>query len=155
MKQAGAEPGRQIHWELGNQVPTKCISSSKFFGRIHALLRIHKFNRWMGDAIWWQGLLRVMPFGDKVCLTFVFAPQLSPCLYPIRLTLPLVLMDNDNDKKKSFILANQNLKETSLDKIKISNKPWLSCAKLSTAWAICWLVFSLCWDCLLHQTVLI
>ena len=38
-------PGRQILWEPGNQVPTKCISSSEFFGRIHALPRIDKFNQ--------------------------------------------------------------------------------------------------------------
>ena len=27
----------RIHWEPGNQVPTNFISSSEFFGRIHAL----------------------------------------------------------------------------------------------------------------------
>ena len=33
-------PGRQIQWEPGNQVPTKFLSSSDVFGRIHALLPI-------------------------------------------------------------------------------------------------------------------
>ena len=36
---AASCPGRQIHWESGNQV-----RSSEFFGRIHALSRIDKFN---------------------------------------------------------------------------------------------------------------
>ena len=39
--------GRQIHWEPGNQVPTKCISSSEFFGRIHTLFQVDRFNRRM------------------------------------------------------------------------------------------------------------
>ena len=40
----GSRPGRQIPWEPGNQVPTKCIGSSEFFGRIYALQQIDKFN---------------------------------------------------------------------------------------------------------------
>ena len=34
-------PGRRFLWEPGNQVPTKCLSSSEIFGRIHALSRIN------------------------------------------------------------------------------------------------------------------
>ena len=44
---AYSHAGRQILWEPGNQVPTKCLSLSEFFGRIHALSRIDKFNRRM------------------------------------------------------------------------------------------------------------
>ena len=41
------QPGRLFLWEPGNQVPTKCISSSELFVWIHALSRIDKFNRRM------------------------------------------------------------------------------------------------------------
>ena len=43
-KIGGVDAGRQILWEPGNQVPTKCLSSSKFFGRIHAFSRIDRIS---------------------------------------------------------------------------------------------------------------
>ena len=51
--------GRQIHWEPGNKVPTKCIGSSKFIGRIHALLGIDKFNRRMWAHKKWFLVTRI------------------------------------------------------------------------------------------------
>ena len=43
-----ADAGRLFLWEPGNQVPTKCLSSSEIFGRIHELSRINsQFNRRM------------------------------------------------------------------------------------------------------------
>ena len=42
-----SQPEWHIHRVPGNQVPTKCVSSSKCFGRIHALSQIDKFNQRM------------------------------------------------------------------------------------------------------------
>ena len=39
-----APTGRQILWEPGNQVPTKCLSWSEFFDRIHAFSRIDRIS---------------------------------------------------------------------------------------------------------------
>ena len=43
----------------GNQAPTKCISSSKFFGRIHALSHFGRFNRWMWAHNKWFLVTRI------------------------------------------------------------------------------------------------
>ena len=35
-------PGRKMHSEPGNQVPTKCLSSDRIFGRIHTMPQVNR-----------------------------------------------------------------------------------------------------------------